>query len=134
MKFKVYNALNSKAAKQGSAYIRFHGKTGTCTISKEAAERLALKAANQVIVVQDEASPRDWYMAKTEEDGFVLRTMKDSGALAFNCTKIAQDVISSCKHEEVSIRCNVGGVQTIDGVEYLPIITAAAKKEVFENM
>lgn len=118
MKLKEFNAVNSKSTRKGEATVSFSSKTGVVTISKEAARVLGIDGTSMVTILQDTASPKDWYIKKVSENGFTLRlTAGKGGALLFNCSAICKAVQYSL-NVSASVKCPLAN-EPVDGQEGL---------------
>ncbi len=95
MELLVFNQQNSAFSKKGRATIRFSRKSGLISFSKETSERLHLNKDSRISICQDKKNPEDWYICKSDPNGFEIRT-KD-GASSFNNTSIANKVLDSLK-------------------------------------
>ncbi|MDC1285229.1 hypothetical protein N8Z33_00920 [Flavobacteriaceae bacterium] len=128
MKLKVYNEQNSHGKSVSPATIRIHSK-GVCSFNATAVRELNLKTNDRVSLLQDEESPANWYICKSE-DGFNLRNAgTNKTALLFNNYLFTKNLYKSC---------NLGGLsygfmlsvtpEKVDGMKLYAIITASATK------
>lgn len=92
MKLKQFNTTNSTLIRDSSPRIHL-GKNGAITISVGLCRLMDLKNGSRIELLQNTESPKDWYIAKSE-DGFVLRA-QDSGMLIFNCAAAVKSLIKS---------------------------------------
>ena len=76
--------------------ISIYPKYGFIKINSRACELMVLKAGQRVILVQDEDSPEDWYIAKTEQiSGFTVHQHKDQNNLIMTSKKMCHLILSS---------------------------------------
>lgn len=109
--------------------VSMNTKTGGITVSKAAAQLLALGAGSKVSFHQDKNRPSDWYVSVGDERGIPLRA-KDNGALILQSSKIARTVLASIspEHAEAHFSCRVGEEPfEAQGLKLWPLITKTAK-------
>lgn len=76
--------------------ISIYPKYGLIKISPRACELMVLKAGQRIILVWDEDSPQDWYIAKTEKiSGFTVRQLKEENNLIMTSKKMCHLILSS---------------------------------------
>jgi hypothetical protein len=125
MKLKVYNSENSHHFVMGKPTIRIARKAGLISFSKGAIELLKLTDTDRLVVCNDEDSPRDWFLHKTDEpSAFAIRIKGKATVFQFNSAILVQNILDSLKIElGASFKLAKTPVQ-MDGKEYWPIITA----------
>jgi hypothetical protein len=69
MKLKEYNSLNSKSIRIGEPTLRVDQKKGTITLSKASCDMIELQDNDEILFLQDEDKPKDWYISKTQKPG-----------------------------------------------------------------
>lgn len=132
MKLKIYNRHTVPSARQVDPTISLNSKTGLVNISSSAAAIIGLNDGDFVCIVQDETSPKDWFMYKsTEEDGFKVRNLKQNvKQVSFNNVTVVRDLYESIKFTDNTTKMRVSNacVQH-EGLLLVPIITSSAVKK-----
>jgi bifunctional DNA-binding transcriptional regulator/antitoxin component of YhaV-PrlF toxin-antitoxin module len=125
MKLKTFNTLMS-ARNLRTAKVTV-SKTGLISLNAAAAETVGLKPGDKLEIVQDEDSPKDWYIkAKSSEDGFEVRDYKN-GAVAFNSVPLTQTIRQSlAKEGSLFIPVALEPVD-LEGDKYFSLLTSAVK-------
>lgn len=100
MKLIEYTTENTSNATPKYPFVRV-GKSGLFSFNGEAQALLELTDESSVTVSNDEDSPRDFYIRKTEIPGaFKLRGKGSAKFLMFNCAKVAKLILSSAKTDK----------------------------------
>ena len=115
----------------GPPQISINPKAVLISFTGKTIELLKIAEGEKIAFSQDEESPRDWFLSKNE-NGFPLRVRDDSKkkikSYSLNNNAIARKLLNSLGIEG-SFRFTIGTEPiNINGVDYWPIITAAAKK------
>ncbi len=128
MKLKSFNAENSASLRTGSATVNINHGSGVLTLSRVAVLELGLKAGDSIELHQDESSPKDWYISKSE-NGFTLRekAKEANGMLMFNNTTVAREILSSLNIDGNASMLIATEATSLDGVELFAILTKSAK-------
>lgn len=97
MRLFIYNKENtiSTSTRGGERTIRINRTNGVIYISRILADVLKLKDNERVVFANDEDSPKDWYLGKTnDENGFLVRNEKTGVRLISKslCAKILDSV------------------------------------------
>jgi hypothetical protein len=123
MKLISFDATNMVTQRKGDACISF-SRASANAISKAAVERLEYAAGDKIGIHQDEDNPDDWYMSLAEE-GFELRSSKDTGSLAFNNVALSNMLLDNLEIDEPRASFFIAGEPTvIDDVNYWAILTS----------
>jgi hypothetical protein len=146
MKIKIYNKTNSQLVREGQATVRMNTKTGMISFSKAACANIGLEDKSKVIFIQDEESPKDWFVATTKlEDGMICkgRVRKDDHfeAITVQSTHVCREIAESCKIKVISFSFLVAKVSTeLLNMRLFAILTASlntitrnTKKDVAKN-
>jgi hypothetical protein len=138
MKLTEFNASNSSAVRpERPPVIRVNKRAGLISLSKAAVELLGVSVGNGVVFLQDEDSPRDWFICKSNTDvSFVLRTSDKKKQFDFNSSVLAKKILSSLQVREEYISCGFmiqKKAVEIDGQKYFLIITAKPIKPKITN-
>ena len=115
----------------GIATINFNAK-GSISISKAAAGLLEITPGSKLSLLQDEDNLTDWYIAKDEANGFLVRG-GSSGfkGLMFSNSQVARRVRESLGLEDgVSCTIRIGPDPELEceGLQCHPLITSAFLK------
>ena len=132
MKLKIYNRHTVPSTKQVDPTISLNSKTGLININASAAAIINLNDGDFVGLVQDETSPKDWFLFKsTKEDGFRVRNLKQNvKQVSFNNVTVVRDLYESIKFSDNSTKMRVSNVTVMhEGLLLLPIITSSAVKK-----
>lgn len=137
MKLKVFNNESlPNNVRQGTPKIRISQRT--FNINREAAELMELKLNTRVDIIQDEESPMDWYITKSEDpNAFVLASWRENEkSFLIRSTALVRKMFSALKFDSsvksyslpigldpIIHKEKRGGVE----LKLWPIITAAAK-------
>ncbi|MDR2913457.1 MAG: hypothetical protein LBV74_01245 [Tannerella sp.] len=128
MKLKTFDLSNSKTVVLKEPTIRISRSAGLISFNKSVTELLAINNGQKIVFVQDEESPRDWFIKKaTEPNAFLVRVV-DDGRSDLNSTCIVHRIFESIedgrkKYNAASFRIQPKPVE-IDGEEYYLIITS----------
>jgi hypothetical protein len=127
MKIKTFNAANTAIATRSSKdpVLSFSSKTGVFRFNKSATELLQLKVNEQLEFAQDEDDQKNWFMLKSEKDGFEVR---DKKGLTFNNVKLAGHLVSSLNGEASGTNYKIKIVDqpvTLEGKQYFPLQIAS---------
>jgi hypothetical protein len=125
MKLIEYNSENTANTEPKFPRVRV-GKSGLFSFNGEAQALLELTDESSVIICNDEDSPRDFYIRKTElPNAFKLRGKGSQKFLMFNCAKVEKMILYSAKSEGgESFRISKEKIE-MGGGTYFLIITAA---------
>jgi hypothetical protein len=128
MKLIEFNSENSSNKVQKFPAVRIAGRAGTFCFNREAVDLMELSYDSSVVVCQDEDSPRDFYIRKTENPAaFKLRQKINTYNMTFNCGKVAKSILSSAKVDKsAAFRISKEKIE-MGGGTYFLIITAAPK-------
>jgi len=95
MKLKVIDKTTGGTYATGEKRISLYLKNGTINFSAELARAGIFKPNSKIAFYQDEARPKDWYMAESET-GFTLKEKKD-GILSLTSAKFCSAIAESVK-------------------------------------
>ena len=129
MKFKIYNAENSKSATVGgNSTIRVQRNSGLISFSKKASENIGITQGDRIVVVQDEENPENFYIHKTADPkGFLIRFKTADLGASFNCSTLVNLILLNKKFNYVSY--TIGAAHEIDGMVYHLIVTSKPMRE-----
>lgn len=98
MKLKKYNKKNTQSSKSTHPFISFNQK-GQIIINSRLHSLLNPNDHESISLefLNDEDSPRDWYIKLTGQDGFCLRNKKESKYWVFNSSVLAKKIFSELK-------------------------------------
>ena len=120
MKLIEFNSENSGRTVPKFPAVRITHGAGTFCFNKEAVELMELTHDSSVVICQDEDSPRDFYIRKSENPAaFKLRQKIKTYHMLFSCGKIAKQILATAKMDKsASFRISkekieMGGVLTI---------------------
>lgn len=114
MKLKEFNIDNTTRSRSTTPHFSIT-KHGLISFSVTACELVALKAGDQIVFLQDEEELENWYLAKVDKAGFVLREAKTSvRGLLLNSSALARQIINALEGEELrsSYRFLIAGKPT----------------------
>lgn len=81
--------------------IKIIPKMGFITLNHRACELLVIEPGQRVVLAQDESSPKEWYIAKTDSlAGFTLRSYPKSRTLHLQSTTIVDLILKSLDIQE----------------------------------
>jgi hypothetical protein len=115
MKLKEFNTETcvTTRAHTGVPCIGVNVKAGLFRLNPEAQQLVNLKDGDQVVFLQDEEDPANWYLEKVKEKGFVLRMKETSGkGLVFNNRAVAKEIAESVSFTGHSGKCLIAGEAT----------------------
>lgn len=129
MKLKEFNTENTKARVDGLPSIGVNQTTGLFNINRFACEKIGLGNNDQVVFLQDEETPENWYLEKVKDKGFTCRIKENvtSGRL-FNNVSIARQIGISVKIDG-SYRILIAGEPTKVGKRILHGLIVKTKAE-----
>lgn len=135
MKLKTFNKANASRANSPGPAISISLKSGVFSINSEAAELLQVAGGGKLLVHQDEESPDQWYLEKTDDEtGFTVRDKENPKAASklycFNASAISRELFASQKWSGIkSARVTIAAEPTMVGKRKLyGIITHNAKR------
>lgn len=124
MKLITYNADNTVSKQSPKLSIR---KQGGVFLNKAAVDNFGLKAGDKIEFVNDEDSPREWYIKCILSDkGFELKDSKFN-SLTFNSKVLTDAILDSIKFDHSAAMLLSSSKTTIDGNDYWVIVTGSAK-------
>ncbi len=124
LKLKTFTKLNSSKAILIAPCISF-SKIGTIRFNQSAIQLLGIKAGDKVCLHQDESRPKDWYISKSDINGFDLRKASNDATLLFNSSVLVKVFKSSIGSESPS-RFKIAQEPTEqENVIYYAILTSA---------
>lgn len=130
MRLKIYDKTNSSVSDRRKATIRIQKAAGILTLSKAACASIGIASGDKVVIVQDEDSPKDFYIHKTSHpDGFTIRSKSNNVGANFNSAVISNKLSPDYKR----VSYPVGAAQMINGMSYHLIITANPLNAVPDN-
>lgn len=115
MNLKEYNPINSKPVATPRAHpasLRIDTKTGRFIFNKTASELIGLKDKCQIVILQDEQEPEDWYLEIVKVSGFVIRNRERQSEYVFNNTVIARMIADSVGYTARNGRMLIAGKPT----------------------
>jgi hypothetical protein len=128
MKLKTFDLSNTKTIVTKEPVIRISKSAGLISLNASAAAAIGLAAGDRIVFVQDEDSPRDWYIKKsTDDNAFPVRD--DEGRKDLNSSHIAHRIINSAQKasdkewQAAGFKLQANPVE-MDGENYYLIITA----------
>ncbi|HBL74273.1 MAG: hypothetical protein A2W90_18135 [Bacteroidetes bacterium GWF2_42_66] len=129
MNLKEYNAANSQVIRHGAVSIRVNAKTGVISLSSATVKILGLEAGNGIAIINDEDSPKDWYIhVSASPDAFKLRTFKGKSKYGFlfcNSTVVVRKMLESVGITHYSAAFTISQTPVeIQGLQYWLIITS----------
>jgi len=128
MKLKTFDLSKAKTTIQKEALIRVSRSAGLISFSASVMDKLKLSEGTKIVFVQDEESPIDWYIKKSnDENAFPIRIL-ETGRGDLNSTHIVNRILASIengreKYNSVSFRLQTNPVK-IEGEQYYLIITS----------
>jgi hypothetical protein len=128
MKLIEFNSENSTNKVIKFPAVRITHSAGTFCFNKEAVELMELAHDSSVVICQDEDSPRDFYVRKSENPAaFKLRQKINTYHMLFSCGKVARQILATAKMDKsASFRISKEKIE-MGGGTYFLIITAAPK-------
>lgn len=135
MKLKTFNpdVLPNIYGKNQQPRISLHFKSGLISINEVACEMIGLKPDDYVEVYQDEEDPENWYLAKTNKSGWVLRPQnKGAKGLRFSNKELCRLMMDSvgAKPSTPGVRIPIAGEPTKLGKQTLyGLLVIAAKRQ-----
>lgn len=130
MKLKTFDRSNSYGARSSEPTISLM-KNGAISFSRGATKMIGLEVAGKVQFHQDEESPSDWYISKSDDvDGFDIRGKSENKnpyfmiASSFIVNKIKAQI--GLDSVDTPIKMKILRKPTeVDGVVYWCIVTKA---------
>ena len=99
MKLREFNMDNSKVVTPKEPALRVSRSAGLITFNREAADALGVLTGGKIIFLQDEESPEDWFIKKSDsQEAFELRPGKNQTSMDLNSTHIARRILASVKN------------------------------------
>ena len=128
MKLREFNMDNAKEVVPTDACLRVSRSAGLITFNRTAAEMLGLHEGGKIVFFQDENSPFDWFIKKSDSrNAFAMRFGKSKTSMDLNASRIAMRIIDSVQGRNqwkaVSFLIKTKPVE-MDGENYYLIITA----------
>jgi hypothetical protein len=126
MRLFIYNKENtvSIGTRNGERTIRINRTNGVIYISKVLMNALKLKENEKLLFANDEDSPKDWYLCKTnDENGFVLKN--DKTGIRFTNKYLSAKILDSVKIESNATFLVAKEPVNNNGVLYFKIITSS---------
>jgi hypothetical protein len=130
MKFKKYNAENSRSIPQGMASVKIH-KTGVISFSRKASHNAGFSLGDSVEFFQSKEDPADWYFSKTKNsNGFKIRKGNKGGkniTFVVNSACVANEILKSLSVEVAkgaSFKVTEKPVEKHEGKDLFLIITS----------
>lgn len=126
MKLKI---IDSKAARKGLVKISF-SKAGSISISGSAAEKYGLKSGDSIHILQDEDSPKDFYLVKRDNaNGVILRANSTGTSLVAGYTSACDAIRNQFGiNEKETFSVGLGGQIKTEFGSAVALITAGLKK------
>lgn len=126
MKLTYFTPENSGFSRSGGKPLIGFSNSGLISLTGPLVEALELKVTDKIVFVQDEDRPKDWYIVKVQ-DGFPLRILKESKALAAQCSVISKKIVMQFAGTgKKSIRFQVAtSPEVIEGVSHWAILSSA---------
>jgi|GEM_PF-919506 hypothetical protein len=131
MKLKLFTPETCGHSYTGKCTLNVNYGSGVFTFSKTAVQQLKLKPGMYCIILQDEASPKDWYLKLDKKQGFQLRTANkgESIALLFNNSYTAREIAKSIGITGNATYLIAAEPLVVDKEQLWPIITSSAKQK-----
>lgn len=101
MNLKVFNSENSRSSKTGVHGITMNSKSGGISLSGSLQESMGLKVDDKVSIAQNQDSPLDWYIFKSD-DGFQCREKPKATGLIVQNTAVVRALFESARVSEQS--------------------------------
>jgi hypothetical protein len=121
-------AIENNITRKGMVKITF-SKNGSLSISLSAMEKYGFKQNDKVIILQDEESPDDFYIVKSESPGSVMLRATSGKSLMVGYSKAVEKIR---KHfnipEDDTFSVGLGGQIKTDFGSAIVLITAGLKK------
>jgi hypothetical protein len=93
--------------------ISINVKVGLFRLNPEAQKLVNLQDGDQIVFLQDEEDPANWYLEKVKEKGFVLRMKETAGkGLVFNNIAVGRQIAESVAFTGKSGKCLIAGEAT----------------------
>lgn len=103
MKLKTFNLSNTPSAGRTQLpQIGVNIKSGLIRINKAACELTKLAAADQLVFLQDEDEPGDWYLEIVKKDGFPLRVKENQPGMFSQSVSIVRNIYVSMEYKKLS--------------------------------
>lgn len=115
MKLKEFNTETCVTPRiyNGVPCININVKVGLFRLNPEAQKLVNLQDGDQIVFLQDEEDPANWYLEKVKEKGFVLRMKETSGkGLVFNNIAVGRQIADSVAFTGNSGKCLIAGEAT----------------------
>ena len=130
MKLREFNTDNSKVVIPKEPVLRVSRSAGLITLNASAADMLGVLNGGRVIFLQDEDSPEDWFIKKSDgQEAFELRPGKNKTSMDLNSSHIVKRILDSAKNGKqfaaATFRIQKNPVEIENEKLYL-IITAGA--------
>lgn len=131
MKLKLYTQAEMPIIVTNDPMITISLKRGEIRINQATAKLIGLKKGDHIVLVNDEAKPKDWYLIKSNaEQGFQLRNRDSMTSLGFYNVNLVRMFFKKMNNRESTVRLKVSNQSlNIDGLTLYPIITAPIYKE-----
>lgn len=126
MKLLIYNKQNTlfTTARSGERTVRFNRSNGIIYISRVLADALKLKDSERLVFANDEDSPKDWYLCKTDDDnGFAINN--DKAGVRFVSKYLSAKILDSAKIESNATFLVAKEPINNNGALYFKIITSS---------
>lgn len=115
MKLKEFNAETCVNERKYFSVpsVAINMKTGLFRFNHEAVKLLELADGDQVMFLQDEGEPENWYVERVKDKGFVVRHKETVGkGVLFNNSQLARLIAESVLFTGLSGRCLIAGEPT----------------------
>lgn len=133
MKLKEFNPGICKGVHEVNEFpatISMCTKRGIFIISRAAGALIGLADKDQVVILQDEDNPEDWYLEVVSDKGFVVRCCKTWSNYKFNSTIISRKISESVGFKGRTGKMLIAGIPTrVDGRTLWGILTISLKSK-----